>query len=281
MLQERVSSDVYVFTSEVYVQVTAGVIVTPQGAVVIDTLPVPVESRAMAQFIARRCPAGVRYVILTHYHADHTFGAYLYPSSACVIAHQQCRAFLADRGQRALEEAKAENQELAEVTLRLPDLTLDAGEMDLLIGRRRMRILWTPGHAADVLSVFLEDDHVLFASDTIMPVPVILDGDPDTLKASLQRLLALEPDTIVQGHGEVILRGEVAQVIRNSIAYLEKIQDLAHKALKKGKKRETLMSVNVESCGLSRVALDGQAQRLHAANLLAIYDRLAQEQGHG
>ena len=36
---ERVTDDVYVFTSELYAQVTAGVINTRLGAILIDTLP--------------------------------------------------------------------------------------------------------------------------------------------------------------------------------------------------------------------------------------------------
>ena len=41
MLRERVSEDVYVFTSELYAQVTAGAVLSADGAIVIDTLPFP------------------------------------------------------------------------------------------------------------------------------------------------------------------------------------------------------------------------------------------------
>jgi len=278
MLRERVSTDIYVFTSEIYVQVTAGAVVTPQGAVVIDTLPLPFESREMAGFVARRCPAGVRYVVLTHYHADHTYGAYLYPN-ARVVAHARCGKLLATRGQRALEEARKEAPELEEVELRLPDLVLDSGEMELHVGGKTLRLLWTPGHSEDVLSVFVEEDRVLFASDTILPVPTIVDGDPEALKRSLQRLLDLQPESIVQGHGEVVLRGEVRSVIQGNIAYLEKIQRLAEEAVRKGRRRESLLDLDVEECGLPRVALDGRAQQLHVANLLALYDRARRRSG--
>ena len=43
MHRERVSENVFWFQSEVYAQVTAGVIVGPQWAVVIDTLALPEE----------------------------------------------------------------------------------------------------------------------------------------------------------------------------------------------------------------------------------------------
>ena len=36
--RERVTDDIFVFTSKLYVQVTAGIIVTSEGVVVVDTL---------------------------------------------------------------------------------------------------------------------------------------------------------------------------------------------------------------------------------------------------
>lgn len=273
MLRERVSNDIYVFTSEIYVKVTAGLVVTSDGAVIIDTLPLPLESREMAEFVPQRCPSGTRFVVLTHYHADHTYGSYLYPE-ARVVGHTRCRELIATRGQEALEEAQEEAPELEEVVLRLPDLTLDAGEMDLHIGDKTMRLLSTPGHAPDVISVFVEEDRVLFASDTVMSVPTIVDGDLEMLRNSLRRLLELDAGSVVQGHGEVILRGEVDDVIRENIAYLDRIEGLVEEAIAQGKPRESLLELDVEECGPPRVALDGQAQQLHAANLVALYDRM-------
>ena len=45
MQRERVTDDIFVFTSTLYAQVTAGVVVTDEGAVVIDTLIYPDETR--------------------------------------------------------------------------------------------------------------------------------------------------------------------------------------------------------------------------------------------
>jgi len=41
VFSERVSNDIFVFTSEMYAQVTAGVILTAEGAIIVDTLPFP------------------------------------------------------------------------------------------------------------------------------------------------------------------------------------------------------------------------------------------------
>ena len=71
MQRERVSDNVYWFQSEVYAQVTAGAITGPQWAVVIDTLALPEETIEMRSYIEEQLGVPVRYVINTHYHADH------------------------------------------------------------------------------------------------------------------------------------------------------------------------------------------------------------------
>lgn len=276
MLQERVSADIYLFTSDLYTQVTAGVIVTPAGAVLVDTLPFPIETQAILQFLLRRAPSGLRYIIYTHYHADHIYGACLFPDVP-IIAHARCRERLLISGEEGLEAARVEAPDLLEnVTIRLPDITLDSGELMLSLGGKTLRIFETPGHSDDGISVYVEEDLVLFAGDAMMPIPTVVDGDPEILKQSLWKIQAIEPESIVQGHGEVILRGEVKDALRTNIAYLETIQRIATEAVANERRRATLLKTGVEKCGVPHVALNGEAPRLHAANLRALYNRFAQ-----
>jgi hypothetical protein len=64
MHRERVSENVYWFQSEIYAQVTAGVVTGPQWAVVIDTLALPDEALAMRAFIEEELAVPVRYIII-------------------------------------------------------------------------------------------------------------------------------------------------------------------------------------------------------------------------
>jgi len=273
VFRERVSDDVYVFTSDLYAQVTAGAIVTPNGAILVDTLPFPVESREMANFVNWVCRPGVRYVILTHYHADHTYGAYLFPQ-ADIVAHARCQELLVEVGMPALEAVKADEPALDEVTLRLPDITFDDEEMVIQLAGKVLRLIHVPGHTADSVAVYIENDRILFAADTLMPVPSIVDGDIEALGRSLQKMAELPVDNLVQGHGETMLRGEVQGAIQSSLNYLNTIEELVAKAVKQGKKDE-LRENSIESCGLSRIPLNGLVQQVHVANLLALYDRMA------
>jgi glyoxylase-like metal-dependent hydrolase (beta-lactamase superfamily II) len=269
MLRERISEEIYVFTSDLYAQVTAGVIVTSEGAVVVDTLPFPQETREILAFVQRR-GLRVKYVINTHSHADHANGSYLF-EEADLVAHQRCRRILRRHGKRVLEEAKVETPEVADVQLRLPSITFDQ-EANLRLGNRTMQLIPLPGHTPDSIGVYVQEDKILFAGDAVMPVPYIVGGDRAAMMDSLRAIGQLSLENIVQGHGEVILRGEVEKTLETSIFYLETIYEKVKEAVKAGAPPESLAEINIEQCGKSRIPLNGLVQQLHEANLLYLYD---------
>jgi cyclase len=269
MLRERISEEIYVFTSDLYAQVTAGVIVTSEGAVVVDTLPFPQETREVLAFVQEK---GLRvpYVINTHSHADHTNGSYLF-EEADLVAHQRCRQILHKHGERVLEEAKAETPEVAEVRLRLPSITFNQ-EVTLRLGDRTMQLIPLPGHTSDSIGVYVQEDRILFAGDAVMPVPYIVGGERAAMIDSLRVISQLSLENIVQGHGEVILRGEVGEALETSIFYLETIYEKVKEAAEAGAPPESVAEIDIEQCGKSRIPLNGLVQQLHEANLLYLYD---------
>ena len=276
MHRERISDDIYVFTSGLYAQVTAGAIITTAGAVMIDTLPFPSETRQMIEYVERRSPGGIRFVIYTHYHADHTYGGYLF-RDARVISHETCREFLISRGEEGLRLARAQNPSLAEVEMRLPDIVF-TGEMTLRLGGKTITLNHSPGHTPDSITAYVKEDKILFAADTVMPVAYIVDGDAESMKSSLKALKGLSLENVVQGHGEVVLRGEINEAINSSIHYLQKMEDVVANAIALNQSRDDIVrEYDIESCGKSRIALNGLVQQLHATNLMVTYDRLAAE----
>jgi cyclase len=277
MRRERIAEDIFVFTSDLYAQVTASAIMTQEGAIVIDSLPFPQEAAELKAFVQRHNQQGVRYVINSHHHADHIYGNYFFPEAE-LLAHERCRKALLRHGQRALDGAKAQMQALADVRLCIPDVVFDQGELIVHLGGKSLHMMLTPGHTDDSISILAKEDKVLFAADTVMPVPYIVFGDAELMIDSLKRLSIMAVDTIVQGHGEVLLRGEVAKAIEASIQYLEIIRQKAQAAVESGASRESLQRIGIEECGRSRIPLNGLVQQLHLANLMHLYDKfLAQK----
>lgn len=271
---DRVAENVYVFISDLYVQVVSTAILTAEGVVVVDALAFPSEAREAISFIERtQRPGAIRYLILTHHHADHTYGAYLF-EGAEVLAQVGCREMLERIGPATLARAKRETPALAEVELRLPNMTFER-ELHLHLGDAHLQVFHTPGHTEDGISVFYVEEKILITGDAMMPVPHIVHGDVEALKASLQKMLDLNPSFIIQGHGEVILRGEVEENIRGSIAYLDTIVARVSEVIEKGAPPSTLREIDIESCGRSRIPLDGMVSRLHLNNLIALYKRMA------
>jgi cyclase len=275
MLRERVSNNIYVFTSELYAQVTAGAIVTPEGAILIDTLPYPVETRQILQFIEEGQGIPVRYVVNTHYHADHTYGSCLF-RHAEVVSHALCRELLDERGRAGLVEAQAASPELAEIEVRLPGIVFDDGILNLHLGGVTLQMWHAPGHSPDSIVCLVKEGRVLFATDVLMPIPFFTDGSWDDYVNTLQALLPMSFENVIQGHGEVILRGEVSDKIKSDLHYLNELRRRVERIVKQRKGPQALASVDIESCGKSRVPLNGLVQQLHASNINALYNQLLQ-----
>ena len=276
MVRERIADDIYVFTSQSYAQVTAGAILTKDGVILIDTLYFPEETKAIKEFLEERQGLKIRYVINTHYHADHTQGTYLFPE-AQIVSHALCRQLLDSIGRSGLAEAQAQNPDLEEVQIILPELAFKEGVLNLYLGGKTLQLHHMPGHSLDLTGVYVVNNQILFASDNSMPVPTIFDGSHRALTASMYKMLDLEPDTIVQGHGEVILRGEIQSVVQDDLDYLAKIRDEVASVLHKNEPIEALDEIDIESCGKSRIPLNGLVAELHRANLYRLYDELQEE----
>lgn len=273
MHRERVSENVFWFQSEVYAQVTAGVIVGPQWAVVIDTLALPEEALTMREFIEHELGVQVRYIINTHYHADHAWGNCFFPG-AMVIGHALCRQYLIEYGIPSLEGSQKQNPALRQVKIVPPHMTFETGELTLRVGKKNLIISPSTGHSPDGISVLVEEDRVLFAGDAFMPLPYVVDGDIDDMLTSIKKIGRMGLENIIQGHGDIILRGEIDAAVKENLNYLNNIKKIVKAAGKRKNVDEYLEEVAIEECGKSRVHLGGLAETLHRRNLRALHQQL-------
>lgn len=269
MHRERVSENVFWFQSEIYAQVTAGVVVGPQWAVVIDTLALPDETLTIREFIEHELNVPVRYVINTHYHADHSWGNCFFPG-ATVIAHARCRELLEEHGIPSLEAAKKQNPALRQVKIVLPQMTFIDGDLTLRVGKKNLILSPSFGHSNDGISVLVEEDRILFAGDSFMPIPHVVDGDVEDNIASIKQIAKLGLENIVQGHGDIILRGEIDAAVKENINYLTAIKKSVRSISRRKNAAELLEDIRIEDCGKSRVYLGGLAEALHQSNLKAL-----------
>jgi glyoxylase-like metal-dependent hydrolase (beta-lactamase superfamily II) len=275
--RERVADNVYSFQSDVYAQVNAGAVIGPSWAVLIDTLAMPDETLEIRDFIEQDLNVPVRYVVNTHSHADHAWGTCFFPG-AIVIGHKLCREFLHEKGRAYLLEAQKSGQTFRNVRIVLPEITFNEGEFNLRVGKKNLSLFHLPfhlpGHCADNIGVLVEEDRVLFAGDAAMPLPYIVDGDIDELTSSLKFIGKMGLENIVQGHGDIVLRGEIEGYVKDNLTYLSVIRKIVRKASRRKYPQEALDLATVEECGKSRVLIGGLASELHRRNLRALYRHL-------
>lgn len=277
MQRERISDNVYWFQSEVYAQVTAGAITGPQWAVLIDTLALPEETLALRSYIEEELTVPVRYIINTHYHADHSWGNCFFPG-ATILAHSQMRQIMVEKGQASLESARRHNASFRQVKLALPHLTFSNGTLTLRVGKKNLILMHSPGHSPDGISVLVEEDRVLFAGDAFLPVPYFVDGNIDQLTNTIKNIGKMGLENIVQGHGDIILRGEIEDSVKENLAYLANLRKAVKAAVRKRNPVEALAQIDIESCGKSRILLSGLAEDLHRRNVRFLYKQILAEE---
>lgn len=270
MQRERVADNVFYFQSDVYAQVTAGAVIGPSWAVVIDTLAIPEETIQIRDFIEQELNLPVRYVIDTHYHADHAWGNCFFPG-ATIIAHALSRKQLATKGQQSLQEARKQNPTFRRVKIILPQLTFEESFLILRVGKKTLSMFPLPGPCPDNIGVLVEEDRVLFAGDAFMALPYIVDGNIDDTVASLKKISKMGLENVVPGHGDIVLRGEIDGMVKENLAYLSALRKAVRKASHRKYPQEFLAEIGVEECGKSRVLIGGLAEELHRRNLLALY----------
>lgn len=276
-MRGRVAENVYVFTSDIYAKANAGAIVGPDWSVLIDTLAFPEESQGIRDFLENTLGSPVRYVINTHYHADHSLGNSWFPD-AIIVSHSLCRELIDRVGRSSFKEAQRQNRDLQNVRIVLPDVVFDEGSLSIRVGKRTLQLNHLPGHSPDGIGVTLIEDRVMFSGDVMMPIPYLVDGDYDVMVATLKQIPRMKLENLVPGHGEVILRGEVQGAVKENLNYLAAVRRHVRKAARRKNAEAYLKNVNVESCGKSRILLDGLAQELHTRNLLALYKSLYRDQ---
>lgn len=216
----------------------AGVVLTAEGAIVIDALGSPALARELIAEIRRVSGKGVAYVVLTHYHADHVYGLQEFKrAGARVLAHQAGREYLhSDTARSRLEQSRIDLAPWIDAQTQLvpADEWID-GPRELLLGGVRLLIQPVgPAHTPEDTMVFLPSEKVLFAGDLVFRgrIPFVGQANSREWIKALDRVLAFGAATIVPGHGPLSTEArEDLQLTRDYLAYLREKMGAAARAM--------------------------------------------------
>jgi cyclase len=237
---EKIADGIYYATASGTMQVGANspVFVTDTEALVIDSGTSPAAGRALVQDVKALTDKPVKYVIDSHFHYDHLFGNQVFGPDVQIIGHDHTRTRLeantleqytfltsvrpvpervaalrqriaqeTDPQQKATLERQVQNslayvEQVKEVKQTPPNVTFD-NTMTLHRGGRELRLMYLGrGHTDTDVVTFLPRERIVATGDLMESVLSYMgDSYPEDWIATLEKLKALDFDTVLPGHG--------------------------------------------------------------------------------
>jgi cyclase len=209
--------DVKKFADGVYVMVgqnyfsNAGIILTDEGVVLIDSGQNPIESRKLLDAVKKLTSLPVRFVIDTEPHPDHTTGHFLFSPPAVVVAAAGAGESMRNRER----ESPQRIQQLAATSPQMkaalegykfiPPQVEYQQRASLHVGGRDLELYYLKGvHSEADTAIFLPKERVIFSASAFVTNQINILRPfvtiPDILAAG-KLMKGLNPEHVIPGHG--------------------------------------------------------------------------------
>lgn len=217
---QKVSEHVYVIPDgRVNLVPNIGIIVGSRATLVVDAGMGPRNGQGVLRELAKVSKNADLYFTTTHFHPEHVTGVQAFPASTRIIRSEVQEEELKQKQPEFITNFSKRTPEikalLQDVKPRPPDILFDR-EIKLDLGGVTARLfLVGPGHTRGDTAIYVEEDKVLFTGDVVVNrfFPIFPDRDASGKNwlAILNQFEALQPRTIVPGHGEVGDAGLIAK----------------------------------------------------------------------
>ncbi len=219
--------------------------------VVIDTLLLPSDIKALKRFIKEKNKP-FKYLINTHWHSDHCLGnQILRDEETIIIAHQDYletllqerrvlqyekneRSVLKSSGQKHNFNTISENAKRNEINrsdLVYPNICFR--EEITFSDAFTWHLIESPGHCYGALCVFIEELKVLITGDTVLgfpegyfSVPYFYWGDPLIYMKTLKRLDTFDFNMIIPGHSDIQSKELILFYLQYLVRIIQKKDEL-------------------------------------------------------
>jgi cyclase len=218
----------------------AGLVISGEATLLVDTLFDLRLTREMLETMRRAAPAAGSIDVLVNTHADpdHTFGNQLVRDARIIASARAAEEMRAGEGPEQLRALVAAAPQLgpagtfvehafspfdfSDVELVPPSSTFN-GELELTVGDVPVRLIEVgPAHTRGDILVHLPGERVVFSGDILFAGghPVMWAGSVDGWIAACERVLALDVDVVVPGHGPVSDQAGVRE-LRDYLVYVK------------------------------------------------------------
>jgi len=219
----------------------AGAIAFDGFVVAVDTTMKPQTARHFRQLVEAHFHLPVKFLLITHNHTDHSFGATAF-ADVCIVGSKALAETLTHRKTtewtpEGLAEWKrntpADAEWLDQVEVLLPAIQIrDA--VTIGDGRRSVELRHVGGHTSCSTYAYLPDEKIIFTGDLLFAdmFPYAGDAtcDPERWMDVLRELLALDVERFVPGHGAVCGKKTVEKELR----FLQELKASTIEAIQRG-----------------------------------------------
>jgi glyoxylase-like metal-dependent hydrolase (beta-lactamase superfamily II) len=140
-------------------------------------------------------------IICTHGHPDHLEAVQLFKGADTMFGIHEIEWQWIDSAGRQMSAALGVDLDAIR-----PDFFLREG--DLALKNLALKVFHTPGHSPGSVCIYMPEQKALFTGDLVFGEGVgrtdLPGGDGEALKASIKRLVDLDVEWLLSGHGDVI-----------------------------------------------------------------------------
>jgi glyoxylase-like metal-dependent hydrolase (beta-lactamase superfamily II) len=186
-----------------------GLIVTVEGAILVDSGATWLGARAIHDAVKRITPLPVRWVVNTG-GQDHRWlgNGYFQAQGAEIIGHRRAAEDMQARGGDQMSALRAIVKERFEGTVAVaPTRAVDGERTTLRLGGTAVELLYRGGaHTPGDIVVWLPRQRVLFAGDIVYVdrmLAILPISKTKAWLASFEAVESLDPSVLVPGHGAV------------------------------------------------------------------------------
>lgn len=248
--RELVPGRAYAYTAEG--DPNTGVIVTDAGVVVVDTQATPRMAQDVIARIRTVTDRPVTHIVMSHYHAVRVLGASAYGAHT-IIASQPTYELIRERGEADMASEIGRFPRLFRAAESIPGLTWPTlvfeGRVLLRLGGVEIHVIHAgAGHTRGDTIVWLPEERVLFSGDLVEygATPYAGDAHFREWPATLDRLAALGPRSLVPGRGEALLTSESSrEAIEGTRRFVSDLYAIVQAGVRAGR---SLQAVYREAC---------------------------------
>ena len=267
----------------------AGIVTDGEASLLIDTLYDLKLTREMLDTMRKSIPAAshIDMLVNTHANGDHCWGNELVTGAQIIASARTAEEMTTAISPTVVAMLLKRAQELGQlgeflshafgsfdfdnITLTLPTKTFE-DELILKVGDKEVHLIEVgPAHTLGDTLVYIPADRVVFTADILFigGHPIIWAGPTSNWLRACDRILAMDVETIVPGHGPITDKKGVVEVK----GYLEYIYQEALKRYEAGMSaQEAARDIN-----LDRYATWTDGERI-AANVASIFRELKGDQ---